>query len=242
MNNIFKNVLKIIGFFIIGMVGGIFANQIFWPYFIERSLFYQYRLEQRPIYLTERKEIFIQENVALENAIERVERSVIGIRTKTAAGRILEGSGLIVTSDGLVITLAELVPAGSSFSFFIEGKPVNFQILRRDIKNNLALIKLTDLQNLPTVRFEQFENIKLGKRVFLIGAIFNREEVKKVVNEGIITSFDENLIKTNILEKNILSSSLLFNVQGSFLGINIIDKEGRVSTIPISKIRTFTGL
>src|SRR4030043_2308358 len=108
-----KNVLKIIVFFIIGMVGGIFADQIFWPYFIERPLFYQYDLEQRPVNVTEIKEITIQENIALENAIEKAGKTAVGIRTKLKSGIILEGSGLIVSSDGLVVTFASLVPQGA---------------------------------------------------------------------------------------------------------------------------------
>jgi len=135
-----KNIFKILAIFIIGMVGGIFADQIFWPYFVERPLFYQYRLEQSPVYVTERKEVYIQENVVLKNAIEKVEKVVVGVRTETKAGKILEGSGLILTADGLVITLAELVPSGSTFNFFVEGESVSFQILKRDSKENLALI------------------------------------------------------------------------------------------------------
>ena len=67
-----KNIFKIIAIFILGTVGGIFADQILWPYFVERPLFYQYKLEKSPVYVTERKEVFIQENTALEEAIEKV--------------------------------------------------------------------------------------------------------------------------------------------------------------------------
>ena len=126
-----KNLFKIVGIFILGIGGGIFADQILWPYFIERPLFHQYRLEQSPVYLTERKEVTIQENVALKNAIERVEKTVVGVRSVKKDGKILESSGLIITSDGLVITLAEIVPQGSTFGFFVDGEKVNFQILKR---------------------------------------------------------------------------------------------------------------
>ena len=101
-----KNILKIIIIFIIGTIGGIFADQILWPYFIERPLFYEYRLEQAPVYVTESKEFFIQENAALKNAIEKVEKTVVGVRTTTKTGIFLEGSGLILTFDGLVIVPA----------------------------------------------------------------------------------------------------------------------------------------
>jgi len=238
-----KNIFKILAIFIIGMVGGIFANQIFWPYFIERPLFYQYRLEQSPVYVTERKEVYIQENVALKNAIERVEKVVVGVRSETAAGKVLEGSGLILTADGLIITLADLVPRGSDFSFFIDGERPAFQILKRDLENNLALVKVEE-RNLPTVGFANLEKIKLGERVFLVGITPPSIEggVKKVANEGIVTSFDQNSITTNIFEKTTLAGSPLFDIEAKILGLNIIDKDGKVIAIPISQIRSFTSL
>jgi len=239
-----KNVLKIIGVFILGIGGGIFADQILWPYFIERPLFHQYRLEQNPIYLTERKEVTIQENVALKNAVEKVEKVVIGVKTITKEGKILEGSGLILTSDGLVATLAELIPQGSTFSFFVDGEKVGFQILKRDLKENLALVKI-EKTNLPTVSFADLEKMKLGERVFLVGLIFENREITSpglVVNEGIVKSFSTERIKTNISEKNTLKGSPLFDIEGKVLGINTIDSEGKIVTIPISKIKQFSGL
>ena len=223
------------------MVGGIFADQIFWPYFIERPLFYQYRLEQNPVYVTERKEVIIQENTALKNAIEKVEKVVIGVKTKTKEGNILEGSGLILTSDGLIITLADLVPQGSTFNFLVEGTPVPFQILKRDLKSNLALVKL-EKTNLSAAAFANFRNLKLGERVFLIGAIFEKNSVQKMVNEGIVKSFNDNSIQANISENATLAGSPLFNIEGQVLGLNTIDAKGKVIAIPISKIKEFTGL
>jgi len=235
-----ENVFKILTIFIIGIVGGIFADQIFWPYFVERPLFYQYRLEQSPIYLTERKEIIIQENVALKNGVEKVEKVVVGVKTQTKEGKILEGSGLILTSDGLVVTLADLVPRGSKFAFFWEGKWPTFQILKRDLKDNLALLKIGET-NLPTASFANLEKIKLGERVFLVGVVFENKVPKKNVNEGIIKSLEESFIETNIFEKEKISGSPLFDIEGNVLGLNTVDKEGKITAIPISKIREFIG-
>jgi serine protease Do len=236
-----KNILKIVIIFLIGMIGGIFADQIFWPYFVERPLFYQYRLEKSPVYVTERKEIIIQENKAIVEAIEKVEKTVVGVKTKTQGGKILEGSGLIVTSDGLLVTLATLVPQGSNFSFFVDGKKVSFQILKRDLKTDLALVKIGET-NLPTVSFANLEKMKLGERVFLVGVIFEKAKPSKIVNEGIIKDFNKDLIITNISEKSVLAGSPLFNIEGQVLGINIIDLEGKVIAIPISKVKQFIGM
>lgn len=236
-----RNLLKVIVIFIIGMVGGIFADQIFWPYFVERPLFYEYSLEKAPVYVTEIKKITIQENTAITEAVGEVEKVVVGIRTETVFGEILESSGLIVTSDGLMVTLATLVPQGSSFSFFVDEKKIHYQILKRDLKTNLALIKLEE-ENLQTCSFANLDELKLGEKVFLIGIIFEEELPLNIVNEGIVKSFNENYIKTNIFENYFLAGSPLFNIKGEVLGLNTIDSEGKVIAIPITKIKQFIGI
>jgi len=234
-----KSLLKILVIFVIGIFGGIFADQILWPYFIEKPLFLKYRLEQTPIYLTEIKEVTIQENVALKNMIEKVEKAVIGIETTTKE-TILRGSGLILTSDGLIVTLSDLVPQGAKINFFIDGKLASFQVLKRDLKENLALIKVENT-NLSTLGFANLERIKLGERVFILGVILEKGKIQKTVNEGIVKHFDEDWIDTNILEIASLAGSPLFNIEGGVLGINTVDYWGRINAIPVTKIKEFAG-
>ena len=223
-----KKVLQILAIFVVGILGGLFANQFIWPYFIER-----------PVYVTERKEIIIEENTALKNAVEKVEKTVVGIKT-TSKEKILNGSAMVLTSDGLIVTLAELVPQGSEFLFFVEGEPSSYQILKRDLTNNLALIKL-EQNNLPTVGFADLNKIKTGERIFLIGTVYGVKEFTRGVNEGVVSYFDENLISTNILERSTMAGSPLFNIKGEFLGLAIIDYWGIVGIVPVDIIRTFAG-
>ncbi len=235
-----KNVFKIVIVFVFGIAGGIFANQILWPYFVERPLFYKYQLANIPVSVNETKEITIQENIALQYAVERIEKSIVGIRTETKTGEVITGSGLFVTSDGLIVTLSELVPRGGDFIFFVDGKTPNWQILKRDVENNLALVKIEE-QDLVTVGFADFNEIKLGQRVFLSGMIFVKTDRLKIVNEGVIKFFTRNYIRTNIFEKSTLRGSALFNINGELLGLNTIDSEGKVTAIPITIIREFIG-
>jgi len=235
-----KKILELVVLFVIGIVGGIFADQIFWPYFIEKPLFNEYRLEKNPIYVTEKEEITILENEALEERIGQLENVIVGVKTITESGKILEGSGLIVTSDGLFVVLNDLIPKGSNFGFYIYGKRVDYQILKRDSKENLALVRVEG-SNLPTVNFASFSKLKIGKRVFLIGTIFEKNAVKKVVNVGIVKHFNTNVIQTNIIESEKLAGSSLFDIEGNMWGINEISDSGQVNAIPISKIRSFIG-
>ncbi len=219
-----KNIFKIFAIFLFGGVGGIIATQLLQPYFVER-----------PVYINQKKEITIQENTALVLAVEKTGKSVIGVKSQTQEGIILEGSGLVVSSDGLIVTLADLVPQNAGSSFSVNGKSVSFQILKRDLKENLALVKINK-SDLSTVSFADSNKTRLGERVFLVGVASS----SLIVNEGIIRSFDENSIETNILENSNLAGSSLFNIEGQVLGLNTIEN-GRVISLPISKIKTFLG-
>jgi len=223
-----KIFLQILLIFFIGILGGVFANQVIGPYFAGR-----------PVYVTEREEITIEENTALRDAVEKVKRTVVGIKTTTQE-KILQGSGMILTSDGLIVTLAELVPQGSEFLFFVEGKPVAYQILKRDLTQNLALIKLGE-NNLPTVGFADLNKLRIGERVFLVGTVYGVEEFIRGTNEGVVSYFNDNVISTNILEKSTMIGSPLFNIKGELVGLTIIDSWGEVRAIPVSIVRTFSG-
>jgi S1-C subfamily serine protease len=222
-----KNIFKLTIVFIFGILGGVFANQVFWP-----------RDNSSPA--VETKEITIEENIAFQDAVEKIKKSVVAIKTETKEGKTITGSGLIATNDGLIVTLSEIVPKKGNFVFFVDGQTPNWQILKRDEENNLALIKV-EQGNLSTVAFADFDQVRLGQRVFLLGIIFEKNGRLETVNEGVIKFFSSNYIRTNIFEKNILNGSALFNIKGELLGLNTIDSEGKVTAIPITKIRAFLG-
>lgn len=225
-----KNIFEIVIIFIVSLCGGLFGSQILWPQNQSATI-------SGPV--IETKEVVIQENKALESCIEKTEQSIVGIKS-VKNGKTISGSGLIVTSDGLMVTLSELIPEKGDFTFFINGKTPNWQILKRDVKNNLALVKL-DLNDSTTVGFSDYEEIKLGQRIFLNGIIFSNVKPLPIVNEGVIKFFTPEYLRTNMIEKKTLSGSALFDIKGELLGLNTVDDEGKVTTIPVTKIKEFLG-
>lgn len=237
-----KKFLRVIFILILGLIGGIFADQVFCPYFIERPLFYKYRLEQAPVYVTEKNEIVVQENTALQDAVDKVKRVIVGVRAETRKGKVIEGSGLVITSDGLVVTLASIIPQGETLAFFLDGDPVSFQVLKRDSKKDLALVLIApEGKSLPTIAFGDIGKTRLGERVFLVGNVFGENGIEKTVNSGIIKNLYSNFIRTNILEENFIKGSALFNIKGEALGLNTLNSAGEVVAIPIDQIKEFTG-
>ncbi len=232
-----------------GAVGGMLFQLFVFPSILQNSYFAQFQFiknfKEGKIIINNREEYLITQETALEKSIEQVDKSVVAVQSKTSSGTIY-GVGVIATSDGMIITLSSLVPVGASVSIFsqgedgvvslLAGKP---EVLKRDIKNNLVLLKV-DGTNLKTCGFCNAEEVKLGERVFLLGIV--SEKLEWVANEGIIKSFDEEAIKTNIVEASSLRGSPLFNIKGNLVGLNTIDSQGKVIAIPIQKVKEFAGV
>lgn len=237
-----RSLLQLISIFLVGIAGGIFGAQILWPLFIERPLFYKYRLSQNPTYVTEVKEITVQENVALQDAIDRVRKTVVVVESVSSEGQVSRGSGFILTSDGFVVTVNELLPQGGKFAFFVDGEKVSYQVLKRDPQANLVLIKL-DKSGLTTVRFADFDGLRIGQHIFLAGAELMPEEgvMNFIVNEGIIRNKNRQKIETTIFESSTVRGAPVFDIDGNLIGLSVLDRSGRVSVIPAPTIKFFAG-
>lgn len=244
-----KTLFKILAIFILGVAGGIFGQIYVLPYLAGNPHFQKFgfieKFKQGEVVISPKEEIIIQENTALKKTVEKVKEAVVGIRSKTEAGKIIEGSGLIVASDGLVVTLADIAPKAAEITLFRDGKEFSPKVLQR--KQPFALLKIED-NNLATVNFGEAGKIKLGERVFLIGMIFypvlagvEESAAHLIVNEGVVKYFTPDLIQTNIFEKYYLLGSCLFDLGGNLVGMNTIDQEGKVGAIPAAKIKEFLG-
>lgn len=230
---IIKTILQTIFILIIGALGAFLFEFFVFPYMLADPSFESFQFvknfKEGKVVVNQTQQVYIQENTALENSIKNAQKSVVAIKKNGAVA----GFGLVATSDGSVVTLASLVPVGSKISIFLNGEALTYQIIKRDAKANIALLKV-DKNNLPTVAFADFDKLLLGQRVFLAGDNF--------ANEGIIRSFDSSFIKTNISEKSIASGTPLFNISRELVGLSFVDQDGKISAISLNTIKTFLGL
>ena len=226
----------------LGIIGGGIFGILILPKLIGNPAFENSEFKkafEREIQVFPKEEIYIQENIALKRAVETAEKVVIIISTESK-GKKLTDSGLILTSDGMIIALNNVLTSESEI--YYQDEKIPFQVLKRDKKKNLVLIKI-EKTDLPCLSFADPDKLKLGERVFLIGKRFVPEnKIQTVVNQGIIKSFDDKFIKTNIFEDEELRGCPLFDIESNIIGLNIIEKGKEVKTIPISEIRDFTGL
>jgi len=231
-----KGLIKFVLVVIASAAVSVWANQTLWPRLAQQPALRDYGI-QTPIPAVERQ-IIIQENAALKNAIDKVAKVLVLIKKTAVKGDVAAGAGLVLTSDGVAVALSDLLPQGAKFEISVGGKTAPFEIVKRDATLNLALMKI-DADNLSTSSFYPLDNLRLGERVFLLGA---DSSGKNFVNEGVVRSFNADSIETTIIEKSAVKGSPVFDIEGNIIGLALFDKAGWVSVIPISKIKEFSGL
>ncbi len=238
--SMFYRILKIIGVLVLGALGALLFNIFLLPYMISSPYFENFEFvkyfKDGKIIVNKTEQVYIQENTAIQDAIEKVKKSIVAIQSAKLGLK----SGIVVTSDGLLVTLANAVPATGNFSVFLQGEQVSFHVVKTDAKNNLALIKINK-NNLPTVSFANSDKIKIGGKAFLATPTSTKED-NWIANEGIIKEIDQNSLKTNISESSAVAGSPLFNAAGELIGISFISQDGRVFAVPINKIQALLGL
>ena len=237
-----KQLLKILAILFLGLIGGMLWQTIILSYLAEdprfQNVWFVQDYVQRQVNLYPRQQITILENEALIDAIEKAEKSIVSIEIGDTREAAIKGSGLVLTVDGLIVTLADIVPKGSAFSLWIDGEKYAFEIRKRDIQQNLALIKI-EANGLATSGFADMGGIKKGQRVFLVGSLFSAEQPQRLVDEGIIKYLDDSFIYTNFLGEETPISSTLFDIEANVIGLNRLGFDNQVITIPISKIQSF---
>ena len=140
-----KLFLAILAAFAAGILGGLAAfSYLFGNPFISGN-----GLNFSPVRVTEKQVTTVQENNALKDAAAKVANVAIGVKVTGAGGAVAYGSGLILTSDGLVVVPYSLFPPGSNAEVTAGGKKATFEVVKRDKGSNLAILKL-EASNWPT--------------------------------------------------------------------------------------------
>ncbi|MBT3068163.1 Do family serine endopeptidase [Rhodoferax sp. U11-2br] len=136
-----------------------------------------------------------------------------------------EGSGFIVSADGLIMTNAHVVRDATEVMVKLtDRREFAAKVLGSDPKTDVAVIKI-DAHNLPTVPLGQAKDLKVGEWVLAIGSPFGFENS---VTAGVVSAKGRSLpddslvpfIQTDVAVNPGNSGGPLFNTRGEVVGIN----------------------
>ncbi len=136
------------------------------------------------------------------------------------------GSGVIISSDGYIITNNHVVKGATSLEVTLNNKKVyKAKLIGTDSTNDIALLKI-DAEDLPYIIFGDSDNIKVGEWVLAVGNPYN---LTSTVTAGIVSAKGRDLDGNNSIDSFIQtdaavnpgnSGGALVNVRGELVGIN----------------------
>tara|TARA_Y100000310_G_scaffold276040_1_gene292907 strand:+ start:618 stop:1334 length:717 start_codon:yes stop_codon:yes gene_type:complete len=227
--------------FSLGAVGGIWAQAFLLPSLAANPVSQNWQFikdwNARTQVIAPVQQVTIQENKGIERTIQKVQDTVVPVQS----GGQRTGSGLVFTSDGLILTLSTLVPQGFKITVYQNGEALPATILKRDVLNNLALLKI-EKTGLQTTGFVGNGGVSLGERVVLLSKALGKEGVETTVNQGIVKNIEDNTFATSMLETVAVSGALLFTLEERVAGLAFVDSRGTVHAISSFVLRTFLGL
>jgi len=137
------------------------------------------------------------------------------------------GSGFIVHPDGLVVTNNHVIADADEITVVLnDNTRLKAEILGRDPKTDLALLKIDNGESLPYVEFGDSDAARVGDWVIAIGNPFG---LGQSVSSGIVSALGrtglgiesyENFIQTDASINPGNSGGALVNLKGKLVGIN----------------------
>lgn len=217
------------------------------------------------------KKVEIQKTDSPITAIaEKVSPSIVGIKVTTRpqdlffgfAGRQggSEGSGIIIKSDGYIMTNHHVVEMAKDKSAKIEvylptqkDKPYQAKIVGSDWRTDLAVLKI-EATNLPAAELGDSDELKVGDQVVAIGNPAGLELMGSVT-VGYISGLNRNIPIEDIKDMKLIqtdaainpgnSGGALVNSRGQVIGVNNAKMggqgfEGLGFAIPMNKAKEVT--
>lgn len=136
-----------------------------------------------------------------------------------------EGSGFIVSPDGIILTNAHVVNDASSVTVKLtDRREFKAKVIGVDKPSDVAVLKI-DAKNLPTVKLDPADDVKVGEWVLAIGSPFGFENsaTAGIVSAKSRTLPDESYVpflQTDVAVNPGNSGGPLFNTKGEVVGIN----------------------
>jgi putative serine protease PepD len=133
----------------------------------------------------------------IEQVAAKVVPSVVQLQTDQGS-QSLEGSGIILTSDGLILTNAHVVSAAaagdpanqgavSTLVTFADGRTAPFTVVATDTASDIAVVRAQGSLQLAPITLGSSGNLRVGQPVVAIGAPLGLEDT---VTSGIISALN----------------------------------------------------
>ena len=169
-------------------------------------------------------------NTSVAKAAAVISPSVVTIDSLADDGESI-GTGIIISSDGDVVTNAHVVENATEVRVVLNGEtePRKAKVLAADAGNDLALVRIDNITGLTAATFADPESLAVGDQVVAVGYALDLDGGASVTS-GIISALNRTmqnedgalnaLIQTDAAISSGNSGGPLINMEGHVVGVN----------------------
>jgi len=182
---------------------------------------------------------FVSEEEKAGTAIQKSRDSIVAIKSYRGGSLMRFGSGIVITQDGLIATVNQVVPQNATnYQVFVGDKILNAEVVSRSVLRNLALLKI-DIDSLRSATFKE-EGLEVGNVAFIIGKIAPLQKPELFVNRAFVSFIgsQNNRIILDGRYEDYISGAGLVSGDGSFRGLVYIDGQ-RIIALPSTFVEEF---
>lgn len=246
-----KTILLILGIILISGFSGIIVNRYVFPRLAVLKFFADYdfikKATENVTIINKTEQVYIKEDASVNKIVSQVASSVVNITSYatmekatsagTVPGQVLpatlkNGTGLIVASDGLVVTYVSAISVGANVKYKVtldNGNVHDATFFGVDSYSNLAFLKL-NASNLPVASFTNSDDARPGEKIVAVGN--DARAHTPFFAAGVLSVFDPYY---NLSEKAVASSEKLegtfgvdISAQAHYVGGPIVDYSGQI--------------
>lgn len=207
-------------------------------------------------------ELLSSDETTISNVANKVSPSVVSISTEAVTesqywGPVVRsgaGSGFIVSKNGVIVTNRHVVENARQVQVVLSDGTTydDVEVVVTDPLNDLAYLKIPDVDDLPVVELGDSTTVKIGQRTIAIGNSLG--QYQNTVTSGIISATGRPIAASNGSSVESLNDLLqtdaainpgnsggpLLNASGQVIGVNTAiaeDAEGIGFAIPVNAVK-----
>lgn len=165
------------------------------------------------------------------------------------------GSGVVITTEGHVVTNYHVIDGASDVQVLSQGRYLPAEIVGVDELTDLAVLRVTEDVNLPAVKMGNPEQVRVGDWAIVIGNPLGKQ-FADTVTVGVVSALNRELDGSSIVKMLQTDAAInsgnsgggLFNTRGELIGIpslkfssagekNIASIEGIAMAIPMDVVK-----
>ena len=175
----------------------------------------------------------------LARIAERLRRATVQVRDGYASG---QGSGVIWSPDGVIVTNAHVVRAPQQQVTFSDGREFTAKLMARDPRGDLAMLRVEALHaddSFPSLTVRDATSLRAGELVVALGHPWGELNALSV---GVVHSAmqgSKSMIVADLRLAPGNSGGPLADAEGQLVGINCMIANGFGMAIPTNTVTQF---